>query len=156
MVWPKSELNHCLYVLSKYFLADFLYEYQRYFRIEKPGKRKINFNFDLEEGCVAINGDEKGSPCVFPFNYRVNVGNVTVIGFEFKACTKYEHTQYWCSTKVDEYGNHIKGHWGDCAEECPNDDLLGRIGYLYGNIYLLASLTSISPKEKIRKSIISF
>ena len=25
MVWPKSELNHCLYVLSKYFLADFFH-----------------------------------------------------------------------------------------------------------------------------------
>ena len=92
---------------------------------------------NLEDGCVAINGDEKGSPCIFPFNYRMNLANITVIGFEFSACTKYEHTRYWCSTKVDQYGNHIKGHWGDCAEECPNDDLLGRIEYSKSNIYLL-------------------
>ena len=90
---------------GKYFMTDVFIWVSEIF--ETPTKQKINFNFDLEEGCVAINGDEKGSPCVFPFNYRVNVGNVTVIGFEFKACTKYEHTQYWCSTKVDEYGNHM-------------------------------------------------
>ena len=25
----------------------------------------------------------------------------------------------WCSTKVDESGNHTAGHWGICGSDCP-------------------------------------
>ena len=59
---------------------------------------------------MALDRLSKKSPCVFPFNYK---------GREFEACTNKDHTQYWCSTRVDTNGNYIDGQWGDCSDECP-------------------------------------
>ena len=35
----------------------------------------------------------------------------------------------WCSTKVDESGNHIggRGNWGNCDENCPLPTIIGKI-----------------------------
>ena len=30
--------------------------------------------------------------------------------------------QPWCSTKVDDNGQHITGNWGDCGPDCPGED----------------------------------
>ena len=68
--------------------------------------------FYSDEECIALDQQSKKSPCVFPFNYR---------GREFEACTNKDHTQYWCSTRVDTNGNYIDGQWGDCAHECPKE-----------------------------------
>ena len=52
--------------------------------------------------------------CMFPFTYK---------GVTHKACTDHgnEDPEWlpWCSTKVDDYGGHVGGNWGDCSEECP-------------------------------------
>ena len=33
--------------------------------------------------------------------------------------------EYWCSTKVDDIGEHIQGNWGGCSEECPGVEYEG-------------------------------
>ena len=64
-------------------------------------------------------GPSAGMNCIFPFKYK---------GVTHNACTKHgiEDTEYdpWCSTKVDNNGDHIEGggYWGDCSEECPNEN----------------------------------
>ena len=70
-----------------------------------------NMLFHSDDTCVAVNGPQQNSPCIFPFKYK---------GKDYEACTDFEHTQYWCSTKVDTNGNHIDGQWGDCGVLCPN------------------------------------
>ena len=52
-----------------------------------------------------------GGQCVFPFIYG---------GKSYDKCTTEGHDQPWCSTKVDEEGNHIggRGNWGNCNETC--------------------------------------
>ena len=59
-------------------------------------------------------GPSTGTKCIFPFTHN---------GVIHKTCTKHgiEDTEYkpWCSTKVDDNGNHISGNWGDCSQDCP-------------------------------------
>ena len=62
--------------------------------------------------------DERGAqvnkPCVFPFRFG---------GITYNGCTSNHdpHAKLWCSTQVDEGGNHIgrQGIWGYCREGCP-------------------------------------
>ena len=28
--------------------------------------------------------------------------------------------KFWCSTKVDTNGNHVKSYWGYCGQNCSN------------------------------------
>ena len=56
---------------------------------------------------------EDGRDCVLPFSFR---------GKTFTSCTR-EHDpddQAWCSTKVDNNGDHVEnaGQWGHCSPEC--------------------------------------
>ena len=38
----------------------------------------------------------------------------------FHTCTWIDKGETpWCSTKTDENGNHVKGHWGNCGSSCP-------------------------------------
>ena len=64
------------------------------------------------EGCVT----EANVPCVFPFRYR----NKTHLG-----CTTEDAVDglAWCSTKVDEAGNHVTGQdeFGPCSPSCSRD-----------------------------------
>ena len=58
-------------------------------------------------------GPQKNTPCVFPFRIK---------GTIYKECTneKDPDNKFWCSTKVDENGEHIGGqeNFGFCHEDC--------------------------------------
>lgn len=64
-----------------------------------------------------VAGPGAGKPCVFPFTWTYN--DETYDGCAFSP----EVDQYpWCSTLVDEQGNHVsgKGEWGKCdPHNCP-------------------------------------
>ena len=65
-----------------------------------------------DQACVTTNN----SPCIFPFRHK----NITHVG-----CT-LDHSGdslAWCSTKVDQAGNHVSGQsaFGPCVESCPRD-----------------------------------
>ena len=54
-------------------------------------------------------------PCQFPFRYN---------GVSYSSCTLEDaddETKPWCSTLVDNDGNHVSGggHYGDCGPKCP-------------------------------------
>ena len=55
------------------------------------------------------NGGDVGRQCVFPFIYK---------GTTYSSCTNAGEDFYWCSTKVDESGNHVSGEWGNCNSDC--------------------------------------
>ena len=56
---------------------------------------------------------QKLKPCIFPFKYS---------GQTLTECTilRDPEDKPWCSTKVDDEGNHETsgGFWGHCGEEC--------------------------------------
>ena len=60
-------------------------------------------------------GNNPSKPCKFPF--KLNNGNV------HDSCTTDQDTEgkLWCSTKVDSNGDHVRGHWGHCGENCQTD-----------------------------------
>ena len=55
-------------------------------------------------------------PCIFPFKFS---------GQTFTQCTtvKDPDDKPWCSTKVNENGNHVTsgGYWGHCGQDCDED-----------------------------------
>ena len=56
--------------------------------------------------CTTVNGAEAGKKCVFPFTHK---------GVVHKACTYAGgFSKPWCSTRVDYWGRHMPGNWGDC------------------------------------------
>ena len=60
--------------------------------------------------------DKYIKPCIFPFTYDgVTYNNCTIVNDP--------DNHPWCSTKVDEAGNHVKSgrYWGYCAQDC-NDN----------------------------------
>ena len=65
--------------------------------------------------CTTVGGADPGKSCVFPFI----AGGVT-----FTECTlagnSDDDPNHWCSTLIDESGNHVggQGKWGHCAPEC--------------------------------------
>ena len=64
---------------------------------------------DIE--CRTIAGPKRDIACIFPFRINHAV---------YHACAYDPHLDHhWCSTNVDENDNHIKGHWGNCAFDCP-------------------------------------
>ena len=63
-------------------------------------------------GCKTNGGPRPNVPCVFPFK---------AYGKSFTKCIFYGSTVPWCSTEVDEQGNHIKGSWGTCGSACPKE-----------------------------------
>jgi len=75
--------------------------------------------------CTTIGGPALGAQCVFPFTFA---------GTTYTSCAAWiyggqpEGTT-WCSTKVDETGNHVnnEGNYGFCGEGCtaPRDVILG-------------------------------
>jgi len=57
-------------------------------------------------GCLTTSGE----PCVFPFIWK---------GKSYKACTNDGgFGNAWCSTKTDQFGNHVNGNFGDCGSSC--------------------------------------
>jgi len=55
--------------------------------------------------CMTESGATPNLPCVFPFRHW---------GKTYWTCTTDGDKKPWCSTKVDRYGNHELGNWGDC------------------------------------------
>ena len=55
-----------------------------------------------------------GKKCKFPFKYE---------GETYTGCPvdPYEASETWCSTKVDQDGNHVEvgQNYGFCIEDCP-------------------------------------
>jgi len=71
----------------------------------------INDDF-IESDCVAFDSKFRGEhKCIFPFRYKGRI---------WKHCTHYDThgDNNWCSTKVDESGEHIPGHFGHCNVDC--------------------------------------
>ena len=57
------------------------------------------------------------TPCIFPFRHK----NVTHVGCTLESSSS--DNLAWCSTKVDQAGNHVTGQkaYGPCEETCPRD-----------------------------------
>ena len=77
---------------------------------------------------------QEAKPCIFPF---------TFLGQILTECTilKDPEDKPWCSTKVDNTGNHItsRGYWGHCGRECDqtqseyqNAELSLKDGWFFG------------------------
>jgi hypothetical protein len=68
----------------------------------------------ISDGCTVIEKrTQELKPCIFPFKF---------FGQTLSACTtlKDPEDKPWCSTKVDDTGNHVisGGYWGHCDLEC--------------------------------------
>ena len=62
--------------------------------------------------CTTVSGRKSNKACIFPFKFD---------GVTFKSCImsrSRSQTKAWCSTKVDESGDHISGHSGFCEPAC--------------------------------------
>ena len=57
-------------------------------------------------------GPQKGVQCIFPIKHRGGI---------YYTCMPDDTGCHWCSTKIDENGNHVNGggFWGCCNEMCP-------------------------------------
>merc|ERR1712038_910962 len=57
---------------------------------------------------------DPNKPCIFPFKHK---------GKSYFGCPPDPDVagRHWCSTEVDNRGNHVsgKGHYGFCDESCP-------------------------------------
>ena len=63
-----------------------------------------------ESVCTTESGPTPGLPCIFPFK---------VDGFAYHTCKLDEKDgSRWCSTKIDENGQHLQGNWGNCRSDC--------------------------------------
>jgi len=63
--------------------------------------------------CTTVGGPDPKKPCVFPFKHEGNT---------FITCALAPNDdKHWCSTLVDEAGEHIagNGNWGHCGSDCP-------------------------------------
>ena len=77
-------------------------------------KKSLTFWEICDENCDLEDEREcDTSRCKFPFKF---------VGRVHSSCTDVmkQYTKYkpWCSTEVDEAGNHISGTWGNCDESC--------------------------------------
>ena len=67
--------------------------------------------------CKTTSGAYPNKPCIFPF--KLNAGTENEI--TYNTCTRDLQDPSgpaWCSTKVDESGGHIEGHYGFCEGKC--------------------------------------
>jgi len=73
----------------------------------------VTFKETRYENCKpAIGGPGIGKPCIFPFKW-IRTGKT------YTECTTDGGNEHWCSTKVDEDGEHLSGNWGECGPGCP-------------------------------------
>ena len=65
-------------------------------------------------------------PCIFPFKFK---------GEKYFGCPPDPEVKgrRWCSTAVDNRGNHItgKGNFGFCEESCPKHKTPSKSFYIY-------------------------
>ena len=60
--------------------------------------------------CSTESGPTPGLPCIFPFKLD---------GVAYHTCKLDEKDgSRWCSTKIDESGQHLQGNWGNCGSDC--------------------------------------
>ena len=93
--------------------------------------------------CTTVSGEKSNKTCIFPFIYN---------GITFNSCTlswSHDHTKAWCSTRVDESGKHISGHYGFCEPACqpikvPKDSSTILIVIISITILILLSIIMIS------------
>jgi len=71
-------------------------------------------NRKKSKNCIATGGPGKGKPCIFPFHW-VKTGKT------YTECTTDGGAEFWCSTKIDELGDHLSGNWGECPAHCLKD-----------------------------------
>ena len=68
--------------------------------------------------CTTSHGPDANKPCVFPFKFN---------GVVERCCTTRGDASNgaWCSTKVDDEGNHIggQGNWGNCESKCQPENI---------------------------------
>ena len=70
------------------------------------------FTVDDDDDCSTTNGKK----CILKFlernvkgQYRIHDGCVV---------DEDKPSRFWCSTKVDHFGIHIRGNYGWCQDEC--------------------------------------
>ena len=88
-----------------------------------------SLNDDLENSCQVTNskGPQKKKPCIFPFTHKGTVFEKCGCILPFnktheQECRNKKHpkAKFWCSTKVDDNGEHLSGggNYGFCDREC--------------------------------------
>ena len=100
-------------LIYKYFQISFLKtdnknsaEYEEYPEYPDPEYP------EYDAGCTTIRGPRPDEPCAFPFIFN---------GENKTTCIKGRlRPELWCSTKVDDDNNYIRGEWGFCGESCFN------------------------------------
>ena len=77
--------------------------------------RIFDLDLPLELACTTKTGPDPNKPCQFPFKYKsITYNQCTIDGNE------ENETSAWCSTKVDDSGNHVagQGKYGFCEPKC--------------------------------------
>ena len=122
MLWKVLEIRSC----SRYDLFIYLHLYkQNLFLCEACFYSLrtvchviyIIFCASYPETCKTIGGANINASCIFPFTYKSH-NNVDVI---YNGCAMDTMDgKFWCSTKVDRFGQHVsgKGEWGHCSDDC--------------------------------------
>ena len=64
--------------------------------------------------CIIKGGNNTEVPCIFPFRWHGKI---------YHSCV-YKKGGSWCSTKVDNDGEHIDKFWGKCPRKCKVDKSL--------------------------------
>merc|ERR1712165_118801 len=76
-----------------------------------------------DQSCSTIGGPGQGRPCVFPFRFGGTLRSSCITDLDPEG-------KFWCSTRVDEGGNHVPGtgEWGHCSASCPRERKLSNSG----------------------------
>ena len=84
--------------------------------ITDPNHR-VTLSRSLNRGrgeCIIQGGNNTEVPCIFPFRWHGKI---------YHSCV-YKKGGSWCSTKVDNDGEHIDKFWGKCPRKCKVDKSL--------------------------------
>ena len=108
--------------------------------------RIFDLNLPLELACTTKTGPDPNKPCQFPFKYKsITYNQCTIDGNE------ENETSAWCSTKVDDSGNHVagQGKYGFCEPKCQPKNI-GRFFVIHLDIqctvFKALSLSNINKK----------
>ena len=96
--------------------------------------------------CIIKGGNNTEVPCIFPFRWHGKI---------YHSCV-YKKGGSWCSTKVDNDGEHIDKFWGKCPRKCKVDkslkhqkgrSLAGKQIIAKWNSYLKNLLNAVNRKK---------
>ena len=117
-------INLCVLFFSISFYMNNNFESSKVLNADNREEELLLEYLDADkQSCQTIDGPEVGKPCIFPFKLYGEVHNRCIIS----EAPDMLSTLYWCSTKVDEDGNHEIGQWGACSCGCPGVDFEGKI-----------------------------